>query len=111
MLDSKIPAGPLDSKWTKYKGNVKLVNPANKRKLEVIIVGTGLAGSSVWVKWDIRLRLSAFRIHPGEHTLLLPKGVSMQLKIIKTMVILFTVFFMIPLKVETTGPVREMYTG
>ena len=46
MLDSKIPAGPLDSKWTKYKGNVKLVNPANKRKLEVIIVGTGLAGSS-----------------------------------------------------------------
>jgi succinate dehydrogenase / fumarate reductase, flavoprotein subunit len=46
MLDSKIPAGSLDSKWTKYKGNVKLVNPANKRKLEVIIVGTGLAGSS-----------------------------------------------------------------
>jgi succinate dehydrogenase / fumarate reductase flavoprotein subunit len=46
MLDSKIPAGPLDTKWTKYKGNVKLVNPANKRKLEVIIVGTGLAGSS-----------------------------------------------------------------
>jgi succinate dehydrogenase / fumarate reductase flavoprotein subunit len=46
MLDSKIPSGPLDSKWTKYKGNVKLVNPANKRKLEVIIVGTGLAGSS-----------------------------------------------------------------
>ncbi|MEO0000094.1 MAG: hypothetical protein RL766_140 [Bacteroidota bacterium] len=46
MLDSKIPGGTLDSKWTKYKGNVKLVNPANKRKLEVIIVGTGLAGSS-----------------------------------------------------------------
>jgi succinate dehydrogenase / fumarate reductase flavoprotein subunit len=46
MLDSKIPAGPLDSKWTNYKGNVKLVNPANKRKLEVIVVGTGLAGSS-----------------------------------------------------------------
>lgn len=46
MLDSKIPSGNLDSKWTKYKGNVKLVNPANKRKLEVIIVGTGLAGSS-----------------------------------------------------------------
>jgi succinate dehydrogenase / fumarate reductase flavoprotein subunit len=46
MLDSKIPAGTLDDKWTKYKGSVKLVNPANKRKLEVIIVGTGLAGSS-----------------------------------------------------------------
>lgn len=46
MLDSKIPAGSLQEKWTKYKGSVKLVNPANKRKLEVIIVGTGLAGAS-----------------------------------------------------------------
>jgi succinate dehydrogenase / fumarate reductase flavoprotein subunit len=46
MLDAKIPAGPLDQKWTNYKGKVKLVNPANKRKLEVIVVGTGLAGAS-----------------------------------------------------------------
>jgi succinate dehydrogenase / fumarate reductase flavoprotein subunit len=46
MLDSKIPAGKLEEKWTKYKGSVKLVNPANKRKLEIIVVGTGLAGSS-----------------------------------------------------------------
>lgn len=46
MLDAKIPAGKLDEKWTKYKGSVKLVNPANKRKLEIIVVGTGLAGSS-----------------------------------------------------------------
>ncbi|MFN3667183.1 MAG: FAD-binding protein, partial [Sediminibacterium sp.] len=46
MLNAKIPAGPLDQKWTDYKGHCKLVNPANKRKLEVIIVGTGLAGAS-----------------------------------------------------------------
>jgi len=46
MLDSKIPAGPLDDKWTYYKGHCKLVNPANKRKLEVIVIGTGLAGAS-----------------------------------------------------------------
>ena len=46
MLDSKIPSGPLESKWTYYKGHCKLVNPANKRKLEVIVVGTGLAGAS-----------------------------------------------------------------
>src|SRR6201985_172253 len=45
-LDSKIPAGEMDKKWSDYKGHVKLVNPANKRKLEVIIVGTGLAGAS-----------------------------------------------------------------
>ena len=46
MLNSKIPAGPLEDKWTEYKGHCKLVNPANKRKLEIIIVGTGLAGAS-----------------------------------------------------------------
>ncbi|HVZ57220.1 MAG TPA: fumarate reductase/succinate dehydrogenase flavoprotein subunit [Chitinophagaceae bacterium] len=46
MLNSKIPAGALDQKWTEYKGHCKLVNPANKRKLEVVIIGTGLAGAS-----------------------------------------------------------------
>ncbi len=46
MLDAKIPAGTLDDKWTDYKGHCKLVNPANKRKLEVIVIGTGLAGAS-----------------------------------------------------------------
>ncbi len=45
-LDAKIPHGEMDKKWTDYKGHVKLVNPANKRKLEVIVVGTGLAGAS-----------------------------------------------------------------
>lgn len=45
-LDSKIPAGPLGEKWSKHKFNLKLVNPANKRKYEVIVVGTGLAGAS-----------------------------------------------------------------
>ncbi|MGE7774423.1 fumarate reductase/succinate dehydrogenase flavoprotein subunit [Chitinophaga sp. NPDC101104] len=46
MLNAKIPAGPLETKWSKYKSTVKLVNPANKRKLEIIVVGTGLAGAS-----------------------------------------------------------------
>src|SRR6187397_131094 len=47
MLEAKIPQGvPLADKWTHYKGHCKLVNPANKRKLEVIVVGTGLAGAS-----------------------------------------------------------------
>lgn len=46
MLNAKIPAGTLEKKWEDYKGHVKLVNPANKRKLEIIIVGTGLAGAS-----------------------------------------------------------------
>ncbi|HOS49383.1 MAG TPA: FAD-binding protein, partial [Bacteroidia bacterium] len=45
-LDSKIPAGPLSEKWDRHKFNLKLVNPANKRRYDVIIVGTGLAGAS-----------------------------------------------------------------
>ena len=45
-LNSKIPAGPLAEKWTKYKSEQKLVNPANKRKLDIIVIGTGLAGAS-----------------------------------------------------------------
>lgn len=45
-LDSKIPEGPVADKWTNYKSKQRLVNPANKRKLDVIVVGTGLAGAS-----------------------------------------------------------------
>jgi len=45
-LNSKIPNGPIDKKWTDYKDHVRLVNPANKRNIDVIIVGTGLAGAS-----------------------------------------------------------------
>ena len=45
-LNSKIPTGPLAEKWTKYKTEQKLVNPANKRKLDIIVIGTGLAGAS-----------------------------------------------------------------
>ena len=45
-LDAKIPDGPLDKKWTNHKNKVRLVNPANKRLIDVIVVGTGLAGGS-----------------------------------------------------------------
>lgn len=46
IIDAKIPAGPLAEKWTNYKAHQKLVNPANKRRLDIIVVGTGLAGAS-----------------------------------------------------------------
>ena len=45
-LESKIPSGPLDQKWTKHKAGSRLVNPSNKRKYEIIVVGAGLAGAS-----------------------------------------------------------------
>ncbi|PLW92076.1 MAG: succinate dehydrogenase flavoprotein subunit [Marinilabiliales bacterium] len=45
-LNAKIPQGPVETKWTKYKADAKLVSPANRRKIDIIIVGTGLAGAS-----------------------------------------------------------------
>ncbi len=44
-LNAKIPEGPLEEKWTRYKSASKLVNPANKKKLDIIIIGTGLSGA------------------------------------------------------------------
>ena len=46
LMNSNVPDGPLESKWTDYKGHMKLVNPANKRKYTIIVVGTGLAGGA-----------------------------------------------------------------
>ena len=45
-LNSRIPEGPIEKKWSNFKSNQNLVNPANKRKLDIIVVGTGLAGAS-----------------------------------------------------------------
>src|SRR5882672_4746636 len=61
MLDSKTPTGPLDQKWVDYKGHCQLVNPANKRKLEIIVVGTGLAGASAAASLgDLGYKVKAF---------------------------------------------------
>ena len=48
-LNAKIPSGPIDQHWTKHQFEMKLVNPANKRKFKIIVVGTGLAGASTIV--------------------------------------------------------------
>jgi hypothetical protein len=47
MLEAKIPDGPLQEKWSRYRSRAKLVNPANRKHLHVIVVGTGLSGSSL----------------------------------------------------------------
>ena len=49
-LDSKIPAGPLADKWNNHKAKLRLVNPANRRKYHIIVVGSGLAGSAAAAK-------------------------------------------------------------
>jgi len=63
-LDSKIPSGPLADKWRKHKTEIKLVNPANKRKYEVIVVGAGLAGSSAASSLaDLGYKVKCFVFH------------------------------------------------
>ena len=56
-LNANIPEGPMAEKWTRHKFGVKLVNPSNKRKYKVLVVGTGLAGllqPPRWPNWDIK---------------------------------------------------------
>ena len=77
--DSKIPEGPIAEKWTNYKAHQKLVNPANKRRLDIIVVGTGLAGASA----ASTLGEMGFNVL-NVHTQSLLKVASMQLKTIKT---------------------------
>lgn len=63
-LDSKIPAGPVETKWDRHRANLKLVNPANKRKFDLIVVGTGLAGASAAASLaELGYNVRAFCIH------------------------------------------------
>jgi succinate dehydrogenase / fumarate reductase flavoprotein subunit len=63
-LDAKIPSGPLEQKWTKHKEGLKLVNPSNKRKFKVIVVGTGLAGASAAASLaELGYQVEAFCFH------------------------------------------------
>ena len=64
VLDSKSPEGPLAEKWTNHKFNMKLVNPANKRKYEIIVVGTGLAGASAAATFaELGYNVKVFTFH------------------------------------------------
>ena len=64
ILDSKIPSGPLEKKWSKHIMDGKIVNPANKRKYEVIVVGTGLAGASAAATLaELGYSVNAFTFH------------------------------------------------
>jgi succinate dehydrogenase / fumarate reductase, flavoprotein subunit len=63
-LDAKTPSGPLAEKWTNYKAHQNLVNPANKRKLDIIVVGTGLAGASAAASFgELGFNVKVFCIH------------------------------------------------
>ncbi|WP_108667831.1 fumarate reductase/succinate dehydrogenase flavoprotein subunit [Euzebya rosea] len=64
VLDSRVPDGPLADKWTNHKFNMKLVNPANKRKYEIIVVGTGLAGGAAAATFgELGYNVKCFTFH------------------------------------------------
>ena len=104
-IDSKIPEGALAEKWTNYKAHQKLVNPANKRRLDIIVVGTGLAGASAAASLGaLGFKVLNFCIQDSPrraHSIAAQGGIKL-LRIIKMMVTLFTVFSTIQSKVVTT---------
>ena len=94
ILDSKIPGGSIEEKWTKHKFELKLVNPANKRKFTVIVVGTGLAGASAAASLaELGYNVKSFCI---AHTPLLPRVVSTLPRTTRTTATPFTVCSTIP---------------
>ncbi|HFA52163.1 MAG TPA: fumarate reductase/succinate dehydrogenase flavoprotein subunit [Bacteroidetes bacterium] len=63
-LDSKVPPGPMDEKWVEYKSKMPLVSPDNKRRLEIIVVGTGLAGASAAASFgELGYKVKCFTFH------------------------------------------------
>ena len=63
-MNSNTPGGPLAEKWTKHKFNLNLVNPANKRKYNILVVGTGLAGASAAASFaELGYNVQAFSYH------------------------------------------------
>jgi succinate dehydrogenase / fumarate reductase flavoprotein subunit len=63
-LDAKVPPGPIDEKWESYKFNARLVNPSNRRRYEIIVVGTGLAGAAAAATLgEMGYRVKAFTFH------------------------------------------------
>lgn len=112
-LDSKIPEGPLSEKWTNYKAHQKLVNPANKRRLDIIVVGTGLAGGSAAATLgELGFKVINFCIQDSPrraHSIAAQGGINAA-KNYQTMETRYIVFFTILSKVATIVLVRPMST-
>ena len=112
QINSKIPQGPLAEKWTNYKNHQKLVNPANKRRLDVIVVGTGLAGASAAASLgEMGFNVLNFCIQDSPrraHSIAAQGGIN-ALRTTKMMAIAFIVFSTTRLRVVTTVLAKLTY--
>jgi succinate dehydrogenase / fumarate reductase flavoprotein subunit len=112
-LDSKIPAGPLADKWKNHKDHMNLVAPNNRDKIDIIVVGTGLAGGSAaatLAEQGYNVKAFCYQDSPRRAHSIAAQGGIMQLKIIREMVTLFTDCSMIPLKVVTIEQEKLTFT-
>ena len=113
-INSKIPEGPLQEKWSHYKEHAKLVNPANKRKVEIIVVGTGLAGASAaatLAEQGYKVKAFCFQDSPRRAHSIAAQGVLTQPRTIKTTATRFTVCFMILLRAATSVHAKPTFTA
>ena len=111
-LDSKIPQGPLADKWTNHKSHINLVSPANKRLIDVIVVGTGLAGASAsatLAELGYNVKTFCFQDSPRRAHSIAAQGGINAAKTIREMEILPIVYFTIPLKEEITVLEKQMF--
>ena len=110
----KFHPGHLEKKWTDYKGHCKLVNPANKRKLEIIVVGTGLAGASAAARLgELGYKVKAFCFQDSPrraHSIAAQGGINAA-KNYQNDGDQFSVYFMIRSKVVITVQGKQMCTG
>ena len=113
VLDSKIPAGPLKDKWSNHKAHIGVVSPANKKKLDIIVVGTGLAGGSAAASLaELGYNVTAFCYQDSPrraHSIAAQGGINAAKNYTMTMT-RYSACSMKPLKEETTVPVKPMFT-
>lgn len=77
ILDSKIPSGPIEQKWDKHRAEIKLINPSNKRKYSILVVGSGLAGASAAASLaELGYNVDCFTFHDT-----LVEHIALQLKV------------------------------
>ena len=102
----------MEQKWSNHKGNINLVSPANKRPIDVIVVGTGLAGASASATLaELGYNVKSFLFKILQDALIqLQRKANSAAKTIKEMGILFTDCFMILLRAGTIGLERQMFT-